>query len=259
MTLSLKINNLSKELIGTFENDNEYFKALKILINSSSELITKNNFLKNKILPFINKKSILDIGIGDGEFSKNIYKNFDVIHLIDPSALSLTLIKEDEFPNKVIKKFKSKIENFLFPLNSYDFILNCHTLYHLKRDDWKTIIEKSCDSLKSQGMQLIAINNGLGRSKLTNFFGNYNIIDIEKLIEECVSIKDVSLEIYPFYEKLKTKDLEEAIQISSVFLHDINISTDRDLLVNYLNNNCIKDNHFIIDYCQYFIILRKNN
>ena len=244
--------------IGKFNSDREYLEAVKTLINCTQETNHRVNFFKEKILPSVHGGNILDIGIGNGELSKNLYNSFDLIHLVDPSLRALDSIDSKEFLGKDIQKFNTRIEDFNFSHDFYDLIVNSHTLYHLKRDDWQPIIIQSFAALKPKGTMLIVINNGLGRSKLTNVLGASNIIDIERLIEECVSIHNAFINIVPIYEQCETYILEEALKIIGVFLQDINFKVSKHCIIDYLDKNCSTEGKYKIDYCQYYFIIRKD-
>ena len=191
----LKNQDLSENTIGRFKGDKDYLDAVKTLINCTEETKNRINFINSFILPSIDNENVLDIGVGNGEITHILCNHFKNIHLLDPSQNALNSINKDNFKNKVIEAFCMPVENFKKNSNFYDFVMISHTLYYINRKLWKSIIQNSFDSLKPGGCLLIVLNNGLGRSKLTHFFGDNDALKIEQLMEECTVIKNASLEI----------------------------------------------------------------
>lgn len=252
------LEGMYKNFDTRFKSDQQYLEALRVLTSSTNETKNRISFIINKILPKVSKNNLLDVGVGNSELTDILIENFNNIHLVEPSVRALESVKTENLSKKTIEKFNLGIENYKFPENYYDLVVNAQTLYHIPREKWKEIIEKSHRSLKNDGLQLIVINNGLSRSQLTKFFGSKNIVNIEKLIEECLTLKNASIEVFPSYEEFQADSMDKIISISRICLHDVNVTTSYDELRDYLIANYKMGNFYKIDFCQYFFLIKKN-
>lgn len=245
--------------VGKFDSDREYLEAVKTLINCTQETKHRINFFKKKILPSVHGGNILDIGVGNGELSKNLYNSFDLIHIVDPSLRALNSIDSKEFLGKDTQKFNTRIEDFNFSNDFYDLIVNSHTLYYINREYWKNILENSIKSLKSKGYLVVVLNDGLSRATLSHQFGALQTIKIEQFIEECCSLKDITLQILPFYETFKPVCLEDALKVVGICFYDIGITAERTQLEKHLNKYYldVDRNSYKIDFIQYFFLLQR--
>lgn len=242
----------SENLIGTFETEGAYLKAVKELILSSKETESRIQFVKDTVLPKIKHGSLLDVGVGNGELSRILCKTFKNIDLVDPCEEALSTIKKTDFLESHISKFCLPIERFTRFPRKYDFIVCSHTLYHIKREKWVGLVQNFVDALKPGGKLLIVLSDGLGRSKLTSFFGAKDVLQVQNLIEECTALKQSTLTLYPRYECLKPRSLESALKVAGVCLSDSGIHAHKHEVCYYL-----KRENYLIDFIQYFFVQEK--
>lgn len=106
---------------------------------------------KNRIMTIIQMipndvDSLLEVGCGDGRIINNLKNTYEKICGIDISNEALKTVKTP--------KFKGRIENIPFPVNSFDIVLCSEVLEHLP----DTIYEKALKELQRVAKKYILIS-----------------------------------------------------------------------------------------------------
>lgn len=105
--------------------------------------LLKTRFKKNKInLNIIKNKNVIDIGCGEGRYSKALYKI---------GAKSVTCVENGSRPKNLDRKFKF-ISNSIFKIQSekkYDFVFCNGRLSHIK--NWKKALKQISKLKKKDG------------------------------------------------------------------------------------------------------------
>jgi len=123
------------------------------------------------ILPLVkNKKErklMIDIGAGEGTYSKEYSKYFERTISIEPDKDRAKKISDKK--KNSIKVINDKIENIKLGKNKADAVFCIHVLQHVSEKTSEIILEKSIDSLRKNGLLI------LGFTFKTKYTKKYNI------------------------------------------------------------------------------------
>lgn len=163
------------------ENANDYFEKT---INLNMD-IQYNLFEK-----YLNSGSrILDFGCGSGRDTKHFLDNGFNVDAIDGSSELVRLASE--FTHIDVKCIDFYDFN---ELNLYDGIWACASLLHIPKSDFKSILIKLSNALKSNGILYVSVKNGSGQS-VDNKGRLYNYMSKDEFENE---IKGTNLELIEF-------------------------------------------------------------
>lgn len=114
-----------------------------------------------------NYSSLLDIGAGNGELTKNLSSKFSSITVIEPAKKRLKELTNNLI-NANLNLFNEKFETV--KLNGkFDFILSSHSIYYLK--DLEQTLKKIKGFLNEKGKFLIVIKSAEGElQEFMDFF-----------------------------------------------------------------------------------------
>lgn len=241
------------DILGHFKDDKTYLKTIEILSASTKEYDHRLNYIKSSVLPNIpHPNFFLDIGPGNGKLTQEIMKNFEYTTLIDTNKEVLENSKFRAFsPHKINKS----IFDVSLEVNKYDFINLSHTLYHIEKAQWKTLVKKLEQSLKEGGILFISYNDGLTRGELIKKASPF-YLDFENFIEE------ISMEFIVNHHRIKerviTKNLEEMIHIINLFLADSKCKLFKEEAEEFAAKNLYKlDKGYILWMYQHFLTIKK--
>ena len=163
------------------ENANDYFEKT---INLNMD-IQYNLFEK-----YLNSGSrILDFGCGSGRDTKHFLDKGFNVDAIDGSSELVRLASEFTHIDVKCMDFYDFNE-----LNLYDGIWACASLLHIPKSDFKSILIKLSNALKSNGILYVAVKNGSGES-VDNKGRLYNYMSKDEFENE---IKGTNLELIEF-------------------------------------------------------------
>lgn len=125
--------------------------------------------------------SVLELGCGDGESTKHLFKDFSSVDVVDASTEQLQKL-EEMFDN--VKTFCSYFEDFK-PNKTYSTIVGTHILEHL--DNPSQLLDNCFDWLNPGGRLLISVPNALSIHRLVGVKLNminspYDLNDQDKLL-----------------------------------------------------------------------------
>lgn len=145
-------------------NANSYFDYTL----SSDMSIAYEKFLKN-----LNTGDyILDFGCGSGRDSKYFIDNGYKVDSIDGSIELCHLASK--YINQEVKCMKF---DELSDIEKYDAIWACATLLHVPKKDFKDILIKLRNALKTNGVIYISLKNGTGEEEKNGRYFNYLTYD----------------------------------------------------------------------------------
>lgn len=248
----------TEEIIGKFNNNESYYESLKILTDSSKEINNRYKFISHILFKNIkNYQNFLDVGCGDGKLTRFVGKKFKNIVAIDSKDEALEQLQPFQFfNNKILQKIKGSILTMQLPKNiKYDFILLSHSIYYIPESEIKYLINKLFNLLNVNGVILIIFSEGLNREELVLSFGAQKL-SIEKLIAD--SLRDVpyiSSSLYLIQEAFISNDFEKMSKIASICFNDVNITTTKERLKNYLIYNHYNNGYYEINMYQKFYLL----
>lgn len=147
--------------------DAELFEDLR---KTSADYVSK---CRHRINNFIPKKgvNILDFASGPIQYKEylNYSKNFKKRHCVDFSKIAIKEAKK-----KIGKKGKFYCKDFLkikFRKNYFDTIISLHTIYHVKKNKQKDVINKLIDiTKKGQPIIIVYSNPNTFLSRFKKYF-----------------------------------------------------------------------------------------
>lgn len=163
------------------ENANDYFeKTINLNMDTQYNLFEK----------YLNSGSrILDFGCGSGRDTKHFLDKGFNVDAIDGSSELVRLASE--FTHIDVKCIDFYDFN---ELNLYDGIWACASLLHIPKSDFKSILIKLSNALKSNGILYVSVKNGSGES-VDNKGRLYNYMSKDEFENE---IKGTNLELIEF-------------------------------------------------------------
>lgn len=249
------------ECFGTYLNDEHYAKTLELMLKSTAETRHRGIFFKKIVLPALKeKRSLLDVGPGNGQLTRWVGNDFDSITLIDKNKALLDsfCIKET---HTVLEKKYGSILDIKLKNNTYDLVLLSHLLYYINREEWLSVIKNAYDSLQPNGIIAIVLSGDQKtKAHLIQYFGG-EMIDIDGLIKECFEVYGKNkVDIYSSDEDILTLDIDAMLHIAGFFLYDVGITCDSESLVSYLKKHCQlnkSDGRYVMSSNQKFILIHK--
>ncbi|MBN8828720.1 MAG: class I SAM-dependent methyltransferase [Sphingobacteriia bacterium] len=251
------------EMYGSFFNDDHYFKTLNLLINSTDEVRHIYHVISKMILPNLTSyNSFLDVGCGDGKFTRFIGKNFDKITAVDVEQSALNNLQPYHFSsNKKVTKILGSIADVNLPTTEqYDFILLAHIIYYIDQLQINDLINNLRKKLSKNGRILIIIDEGLDREKLVQHFGAKKKRLLEDvIIENLLNKVNVTVETHLIKETFKTKSINTMMHIAGICLNDAKAIAEENKLKEYLMYNHFKNDYYEINMFQKFIIIKNDS
>lgn len=127
-----------------------------------------HSYINNFKIEFVSKNEITDLD------KKNIYENF----------VSSPFIS-NELKEKLLKKFQSKIYDYIFPLNTSNGLINFHFISDKS--------SKAINNLKKYYFFIIYIVLSIGKNNfLPNVFINIITVNVHKKISRPITINDIN-------------------------------------------------------------------
>ena len=238
------LNAPTPTLYGTFSNDDQYLKALDLLVTSTLDPQHREEVILNEVISRLhssnNLNSVLDVGVGNGYAIINIDGKFSNITIIDKSKESLA-----NAPDKTVNKIEGSIldQNIEIYNTSYDFILLSHVLYYIPKNDRIPLLQNLHKLLNKNGVMVVAVNEEGDRAKLAEHFGSTNQ-GFSDLLYELPRIYD-NFELYRIEEFLDGGDINSMMKIAGICLNDYGVNATEEELSDYLLTNVCRD-----DICQ---------
>ena len=269
---SAKLDRLAKlaeqipliEPLGTFINDEHYLQALHLVLESTAETKHRGYFLIKEVMPRIkNKRTLLDVGIGNGEVLKWLGRQFTEVHVIDNNLAALnnlnTTNKKILRSSTILKKIPRSVEATTLPTHKFDLAILSHILYYIDKNKWMDILKNIYSSLKIGGIAVIILSDGHeGKKKLMHNFGN-KYLDFDDFIEECSKNFGTTFESFVTDEVFHTKTLAHMLHIAAFFLLDIGTTTNKEKLEEYINTHYLqKTGNFLMTSQQKILLLTKH-
>ncbi len=266
MELSLFAKTLPEpQLFGTFQDDIHYKKTLELMLQSTLETRHNGLFFKRIVLPLLQrKKTLLDVGPGDGEITSWVGNSFKEITAIDTNKEIINALNTRK---KILKKgiqltkIQSDILNTQLKLadDYYDLILLSHILYYVERHKWCYVIDIAYRALRPGGFIAIVLSGDtFGKAKLIHHFGGTSI-DINTLAKQCIEkYGQLNVKIFASREIIFAVDLNTMLHIAGFFLRDAQIASKKNALIDYIENNCrLKNSSYKMSTQQKSILIHK--
>jgi SAM-dependent methyltransferase len=258
-----KVEEQSKELIkhkviGNYtdingqKNDADYFGSIDLYMTSSYEKEHRFEILENEIKK---EGNFLDIGVGKGELTKLIAKDFTKITVVETSEEALSSI-----PNNlgIVNASVTKICASILDHNiaeKQDLILLSHTLYHIEDKFRVQLIKTLYKSLNPGGKIVIVYNDGLGRDELVNSFGG-DSDSFGGFLLKTLSLYGKNAYALQSTEIMNTISLDAALNLADLTFSDASITAPREEVASYLDNNCFNGTHYQLESIQNFIFIQ---
>lgn len=237
-----------------FANNDSYLRAVRVLMESTNNMANRVKFIQQEVLPYLkSRKSMLDIGIGCGNFTKILLPNFEKASLIDSIK---DYLERFEFSGSTqIEKIHGPIEEIDLPKDNYNLSLLSHVLYHVEEHNRPEVLKKTYQATAQEGMVVIIYEDGPLRREVTQHLGK-TYFNGEILLEHCrknFSILEKSTHAYQF----NTSNKKEIISICKVYLHDAQVSVEEDELEEYVSKYLEQQRTFNITAKQILIKIVK--
>jgi len=141
----------------TFENYQAAYDELhQYLLSQRPLLYEEMNLIKTSVLKLIGSgKKVLDLGCGDGLFSKEIAKLNNEVYGIDVSPLAIEKAKQQENPKLKLHFQIQDIFKLEFKDNFFDTVIGLDLIEHLHPNQVKNHLKEVFRVLKPQGFYLI--------------------------------------------------------------------------------------------------------
>ena len=250
------------EQLGTFINEEHYLQTYNLLFQSTIGPRMLGYLFLKEILPKIKtKNNLLEVGVGSGVFLKWYGKKFSEITVIDNSK---TILENLNFKNKILpsktnlNKRCEIIENASLPENYFDFCVLSHVLYYVKRDQWSELISNIYNSLKQDGVIVIIFGDGYeGKAKLLWDFGE-KTFDFNGFARACLSKYKGNMTMYNVAEDFHAKSLRHMLHIAGFLMLDINVTTSREILEEYIKINYERNGYFLVTSQLKILLIKKS-
>lgn len=215
---------------GKFHSKEDYLDSLYVLNNIGTELTSIRKFIEKLILPSLkNKHSFIDIGVGDGSITNFVGCHFANITLVDPAAKSLENVSL--LPKQVAKINQDILYADLGSL-SFDFILLSHVLYYIPEKELPHLLQKLYNRLNEGGCMTIIVSEGLDKDKIINHFTKQTTTLESKILHYADFANNILT--YHSTESINTTDINNLMDIASIFLNDRETCAETFELKDYL-------------------------
>ncbi len=226
-------------LYGDFLNDKHYLGVLELLMASTLEPLHKEEIFFRSIIPkLIAHDNFLDIGVGNGDFTKKVGAKFSRTTVVDDSEEMLAMIPaliNDELTNKIFGSITNHSLEIYHSSVKYDLILLSHTLYYIPENERFPLINKLYPLLSENGVVVIVYNEGGDREQIVEYFGAKGSGFAE--INNKIPSKFDSVRLYQVDEFLDAGDIVPMMHLAGFALKDYGLTAHGEELRGYLSEN----------------------
>jgi SAM-dependent methyltransferase len=247
---------------GEIIDDNHYLQTLEFVLNSTIETKHRCLFFLKNILPRLQSyDALLDVGVGDGQLTNLISRNFKLVTAMETNKVALDNLgakKKIIKKNATLHKIHGSILNTKLPDNHYDLGVLSHILYYIDQSKWLETIENAYKTIKPGGFIAIVLSgDGRGKADLIKYFGG-NPLGIDNLIKDCSNKFNTDIEVFESNETFYAKNMSSMLHIAGFFLRDSEATATHKELEAYLNLHHRKHkNKFEMTSQQKFILIHK--
>lgn len=150
----------------------------------------KPNKIIIRILDFIKKGDVLDLGVGEGRNALFLAKNgFSVVGVDISETAIKNFLQSAKKLNVKVKGIIQEIEKYQFDKN-YDLIISNSTLHFMKKEDVIKTIDNMKKHTNTNGINLITVftvdnpskefSHLFEKNELKNYYNGWNIIHYEE-------------------------------------------------------------------------------
>lgn len=259
----------AEQLLNSMFKDVEYKRLDTFFLNNTNQVNNQVNYINHKVIPFLHKKNtLLDIGAGPGNTTKQIAKSFKEITTVDPIPDYAASFNE--------LGFRTYINNFeeLKIGEQFNFILCSHVLYHIEQDKWNTFLNKFYQTIEDEGKGMLVLLAPKGKWYDFEVSLNPNkSIPNSDLILKNLNNMDIPYEITSMPCSFKTKDynsfrnLVQLFTIGNCFPTDEfnHFSSEKKQLIakaidTFIERECKRgDGSYELCWEDSYVILNKHN
>ncbi len=247
-------------VIGQFNNEQHYLKTLELVLNSTLETYNRVEFFQNEIIPKMKiKKSLLDIGPGDGALTKTLATYFGNITAIDPNRHILYNLQQFLPSGAHYSPINETILDVKFKSETYDLAILSHVLYYVSPLHWLEVVKSVYAGIKKEGYLVIVMGGDeLGKAELIQNFGGNNLSIDELALNCCNEFGAYNTYLSASNEAFISLSKNAMFHIAAFMLGDVNITTHKDLLNQYIERKLKRsDDHFVMTTRQKYIVIQK--
>lgn len=247
-------------IFGKFNNEEHYLKTLSLVLSSTHETRNRILFFLKDILPIItSKKSLLDVGPGDGRLTRILARYFAHVTAVDSNSHILRNLNALLSANTSYHSVNKNILDADLVSEAYDCAVVSHILYYINREDWDSVIKNLYRSLTKNGILVVVLGGDeLDKADLIHNF-NGNNLKIDHLVYQCMEFFGQSnVSAYASDEVFMSLTNVGMLHIAAFMLADAGVTAHKVELVDYINSNLKNPRgHFEMTTRQKFILIRK--
>lgn len=238
------------ETLGKFFSEEHYSQTFDLLFSSTEGPKNISYFFIKNVLPRIpSKETLLDIGVGNGNFLKLYGRHFAKIWAVDSNQFELNNLNITKriLPKKVeLKKIVGTVENIDLPNNHFDLCVLSHVLYYVNQQGWMNIVQNYYNSLKKDGVMVIVFGDGReGKAKLLWDLGG-KTFNFDDFVNNCKKTYGSQLELFVAPENFYALSPKHMMHIAGFLLADIKATVSKSTLEKYIYQNLYSNNKFIL-------------
>ena len=228
-----KLKLLAKEN-ADFNPHKGYISSLEFFGKSSNEKEVIAELVSREILPGLKKRrTMLDIGTGNGRLAKEIGRHFRRVTTIDSHQQKWALLWRfehirDTFPSDELND------------RQFDFVLGSHVLYYFNSALWPNVAMDAVAKLEKGGKAVFIINEDGGDAALMiNKFGG-RVCSADDFAEKCATLSEKTILTYEFDTKIHSLNHDDMMRNAMFLLFDILHNVDITQLDRYVEKNFLK-------------------
>jgi SAM-dependent methyltransferase len=165
--------------------------------NSDHEFVIHANLIK--IIESLHKcDDFLDIGTGNGHIARLLYKSFQRTILLEPNQEYFKMYENIGYDQLICEKYLD-----WYTVQTFDFVLCSHMLYHVNVGEWEPFIKKMYDMVNIGGICVIILISDKGNMHQLRYSLNEDYHNSKVVIKILNSLR-LKYQVIPYGSTLRS-------------------------------------------------------
>lgn len=235
----------------------DYMQAFELFLQHTNQKTNLYRWLETTVNGLPKKGVYIDVGPGEGGFTKRLAPLFNKTIAIEPNPYLLSQLQH-ALPQAITLNQTILAAN---PQEQADFILCSHVLYYIEQALWLANIERLVSWLAPKGLLVIVLQdrNTDCMQMLQHFFGHhYNLFGLlDELRARLSAAHEIHFEVDP--AQIKADNFAAIYTITEFILNLVAIKTapNKQEVEKYIGNHFIRDQSYIISCDQDLLQIRR--